>query len=80
MKLTINNFSKIKKADVNLKGITVICGENNTGKTTVGKILFSIFDSNKDKYIKIEEELLFEFQLIFLKNSIDITSHNRYLY
>ena len=45
MKLEINNFSKIKKADIQINGITVICGDNNTGKSTVGKILFSIFDS-----------------------------------
>ena len=40
MKLNIKNFAKIKEADIIVDGITVIAGENNTGKSTVGKILF----------------------------------------
>jgi len=45
MKLTINNIGKLRNAEVVIDGITVITGENNTGKSTVGKILWSIFDS-----------------------------------
>lgn len=40
MKLSISNFAKIDKADITIDGITVIAGENNTGKSTIGKILF----------------------------------------
>ena len=43
MKLHIENVAKIKKADIDVEGITVIAGSNNTGKSTIGKILFSIF-------------------------------------
>lgn len=43
MKLTIDNFACIKHADIAIEGITVIAGNNNTGKSTVGKILFAIF-------------------------------------
>ena len=43
MKLRIKNFAKIEDADINIDGITVIAGENNTGKSTVGKIFFSLF-------------------------------------
>jgi hypothetical protein len=61
MKLTINNIGKLRNAEVVIDGITVITGENNTGKSTVGKILWSIFDSfyNLDKIIlnKKEEEV-----------------------
>ena len=44
MRLQIENFAKIAKADINIDGITVIAGENNTGKSTIGKayIVFSI--------------------------------------
>lgn len=42
MKLRIKNFAKIEDADINIDGITVIAGENNTGKSTVGKIFFFI--------------------------------------
>jgi len=45
MVLTIENIGKVEKATVELNGITVIAGENNTGKSTVGKVLFSIFNS-----------------------------------
>ena len=45
MKLHLENIGKISKADVEINGITVIAGENNTGKSTVGKTLFVIFDS-----------------------------------
>ncbi|MBO8464236.1 MAG: AAA family ATPase [Firmicutes bacterium] len=45
MKLNIKNFAKIKNADILIDGITVIAGENNTGKSTVGKILFSLYNS-----------------------------------
>lgn len=44
MKLNISNFAKIDNADIIIDGITVIAGENNTGKSTIGKILFSIFN------------------------------------
>ena len=44
MKLRIQNFAKIKEADIILDGITVIAGNNNTGKSTVGKILDSMYN------------------------------------
>lgn len=43
MKLEVNNFAKIKEANIKIDGITVIAGENNTGKSTIGKILYSLF-------------------------------------
>lgn len=57
MKLQVSNFAKIEKADVNIDGITVICGDNDTAKSTIGKILFSIFDSNFNMEKKIIYEL-----------------------
>lgn len=45
MKLVLENIAKVKKAEIEIKGITVIAGENNTGKSTVGKALYSIFNS-----------------------------------
>jgi predicted ATPase len=41
MNLVINNIGMIQSADVKLDGLTVIAGENDTGKSTVGKMLFS---------------------------------------
>lgn len=57
MKLTIDNIGKIKHADIELNGITVIAGNNNTGKSTIGKILYCIFNScyKIEKYIESQK-------------------------
>ena len=44
MKIKIENIGFVKIADVEINGITVIAGENNTGKSTIGKSLYSIFN------------------------------------
>lgn len=56
MQLKIENCGKIKKADITINGITVIAGENNTGKSTIGKVLYSIFNSLYD----LEKKVLIE--------------------
>lgn len=58
MKLIIKNVGKIDKASVEINGITVIAGENNTGKSTIGRALFSVFNSfhNVDEQTRLERE------------------------
>lgn len=56
MKLSIKNVGKLKEADVEINGITVIAGENNTGKSTIGKVLFSIFQS----LYKLDDQIIRE--------------------
>ena len=56
MVFKIKNFGKIEYAEIKLDGITVICGNNNTGKSTVGKALFSFFNSLYDYKNKIQKE------------------------
>lgn len=56
MRLEIKNFAKIREADITLDGITVIAGENNTGKSTVGKILNSYFKAFKRYPDKIKNQ------------------------
>ncbi len=56
MRFILENVGKITHADVKLDGITVICGENNTGKSTVGKALFGYFTSMCDWESKIRHE------------------------
>lgn len=41
MEFKIRNVNKIKSADIQLNGLTVIVGENDSGKSTVGRVLFS---------------------------------------
>lgn len=52
MRLILENVGKVQEADIKLDGITLIAGENNTGKSTVGKMLFCIFES----FYKIERQ------------------------
>ena len=56
MKLTVDNFAFIKHADIAIDGITVITGDNNSGKSTVGKILYSIFFALNGIDKKIEKQ------------------------
>lgn len=69
--LALKNIGRIKNATVKIDGITVIAGANNTGKSTVGKVLFSIFNS----FYKIEEQINKE-RLENIKRILDI-SYNR---
>ena len=46
MKLQLENIGIIKNATVQINGLTVIAGENDTGKSTVGKVLFSFIKAN----------------------------------
>lgn len=62
MKLCLKNIAKIEDAEIEINGITVIGGENDTGKSTVGKALFSVFSSffeiqhqiYKERFLSIE--------------------------
>lgn len=56
MELMIQNYARIKQARIKIDGITVIAGENNTGKSTVGKILYSLFNSISNIDDKIERQ------------------------
>ena len=56
MKLHIENIGKIKIADIDVDGITIITGSNNTGKSTMCKALFatlrSFYNLNKLKNLQ----------------------------
>ena len=56
MKLALKNIGRIEKAEVEINRITVIAGENNTGKSTVGRALFAVFNSFFDLEHQIEAE------------------------
>lgn len=58
MKLFLENVCNIKRAEINIDGITVIAGPNNTGKSTVGKSLHLICKSfyNIEETIQNEKE------------------------
>lgn len=56
MRLKIHNLAKIRKAEIDIKGLTVICGLNNTGKSTVGKALHAVFNSLEDITAEVDQQ------------------------
>lgn len=71
MDIEIKNICSIKEANIKFDGLTIIAGENDTGKSTVGKLIFSIvkainryeedFSENKEFTIKnIIESIYFD--------------------
>jgi predicted ATPase len=62
-KIYINNICMLENVEINISGLTVIAGENDTGKSTIGKVLFALikacemsrggfFYKNRDRYIR----------------------------
>jgi len=76
MKLKIKNLAVIKDADIQFDGITVIAGENNTGKSTVGKTLFALFHSFYHMEEKIQKKRLAAIaqRIALLANDTDAVS------
>ncbi len=82
MRLELENIGMLKKADVSLNGLTVIAGENDTGKSTVGKILFCIIkaisrykeDFQESKEYKINNIL--ERLFFLIRKHGNIEEHN----
>mgnify|MGYP004447481591 FL=1 len=44
MKIELENIGLVEKAEIAIDGISVIAGENGSGKSTIGKALFSTFN------------------------------------
>ncbi len=81
MKIKVENIGTIKSADVAFNGLTVIGGENDTGKSTIGKLMFAIvkainryeqdFNENKTQVIfKLIEQLYF-----IIRNTYDFNKN-----
>ncbi len=73
MRLELSNVGKLNSVDIELNGITVVAGENDTGKSTIGKMLYCIFhsfykikDQIKDEQVKSISRILNTF---YLENS-----------
>lgn len=54
--LTVENFGIIKSATINLNGLTVITGNNDTGKSTIGKLVFSLIKAIKQAEKSVEDK------------------------
>ena len=56
MKININNIGNIKETEIIIEGITVVAGKNNTGKSTICKALYSMFNAFYNLNEKIKRE------------------------
>ncbi|MBP3609494.1 MAG: ATP-binding protein [Lachnospiraceae bacterium] len=56
MELLLKDIGKIREASIKIDGITVIAGENDTGKSTIGRSLFAVFNS----FFNIKQRLVQE--------------------
>lgn len=82
MQLEIKNIGKIKSATLEFNGITVVAGNNNTGKSTIGKVLFALFSKfnsineaiDKYKYDAIIARVFKELSTYELEDSIILGS------
>ena len=82
MQLEIKNIGKIKSATLEFNGITVVAGNNNTGKSTIGKVLFALFSKfnnineaiDKYKYDAIIARVFKELSTYELDDSIILGS------
>lgn len=70
MKLKLKNIGKITSAEVEIAGITVIAGPNSTGKSTISKSLFAMFDSLHNLSQKVKKEQEISIRQLF-SNNID---------
>ncbi|MCH4247895.1 MAG: ATP-binding protein [Acinetobacter populi] len=65
MKLVLENIGLLQKAEIDLNHLTVIAGENDNGKSTIGKVIFCVIkamsryreDLQESKEYKINEKL-----------------------
>ncbi len=79
MELQLKNIGAIEKANIKINGLTVVAGENDTGKSTLGKALFALIKSdniarNKKLQQKEKEVLATRLNLVFDGNvSLDGT-------
>lgn len=65
MKFTLKNIGLIKNSEIKLDGLTVITGRNNSGKTTVGKALYTCIEVASDIESRFER-----YKIDFLKQLV----------
>ncbi|WP_406535219.1 AAA family ATPase [Methanobrevibacter sp.] len=56
MDIRLKNIGIIKDSSIRLDGLTVITGANNSGKTTVGKVVYSLLDAVSNLSSKAEND------------------------
>lgn len=72
MKIKLKNVGRIKDSEVEIETITVIAGENGSGKSTVGKALCGMFDGLYNVRERIKRKREDELRKIFMDFSSEL--------
>ncbi|MBQ4570265.1 MAG: AAA family ATPase [Bacilli bacterium] len=81
MELILQNIGIINNATIKIKGLTVICGNNNSGKSTVGKALYATIESLSNLEEKIHDELIMNYRrtISSISRLLDLESVAKYV-
>ena len=74
MRIRLNNIGIVHDSTIDMAGLTIITGKNNSGKTTVGKALYSLLDavSNLSKKARRDRERYIINQLDNVAEAMDL--------
>ncbi|MBQ7115003.1 MAG: AAA family ATPase [Clostridia bacterium] len=59
MQVQIKNIGIINDSKIDVNGLTIVTGKNNSGKTTLGKILYSLFYSKEKLFETATEDIIY---------------------
>ena len=65
IKVVTEGFRAIGHAAIQISGITVVAGENSSGKSTISKLLYELFNTVANYEVLVKEELMREFNDLF---------------
>lgn len=65
IKVVTEGFRAIGHATIQISGITVVAGENSSGKSTISKLLYELFNTVANYEVLVKEELIREFNDLF---------------
>ena len=65
IKVVTEGFRAIGYAAIQINGITVVAGENSSGKSTISKLLYELFNTVSNYEILVKEKLMEEMRDLF---------------
>lgn len=71
MEIVVKNIGKVKETNIKINGITVIAGENDTGKSTISKALFTVFNSFYNINDKVKQQRKRSIENIINKHTVN---------
>lgn len=73
MKIEFKNLGAVEKGTIDLKNLNIFCGKNNTGKTYINYLIYTILEVIKNFEIPIQKNFLEEYTLEEEKITLDFT-------